>query len=418
MRNTIIGIVIGVVVGVMIGATVVAPRLEEARSASATISGTGPVTGSAPETGTGSAPKPSNALETLALDPKRASPPKESLAKESQAKKRATLSAPTKYLRIISLYPAKTPILGELPKHLQTLLPAATGGRLGVTVYDPGILVETADTFNAVKSGTVDGVFAMPEQWDEDSPILQLFTAIPFGPPAQELLSWYYQDGKNGGRALFEAAMSKKGVHAILCGALPPEASGWYRAPVRSTEAFKGLNVRAFGLGGAVLAKLGANVQRLDAGHTLSQFEQGQLDGAEYSLPSIDLPIGFQKFARNYYFPGWHQPVTLFALAINKQSWSVLSGPEQMAIETVCGDNVRRSLTQADAQQFEALKTLSLDGVQVRRWPENILRDLQDAWKEVVRDQAQKDEDFASAWNALQNYRRDYAIWYEISRMP
>ena len=386
MRNTIIGIVIGVVVGVMVGATVVAPRLEQARH----------------QTGKANVP----GAEVLGLGSNTA-------ARATPLTAPSTLQAPIKRLRIISLYPAKTPILGELPLRLQAALPIASGGRLGVTVYDPGTLVETQDTLNAVKSGTVEAVFATPGQWDRASPVLQLFTAIPFGPGAEEHLAWYYH---GGGRELFEATMKKRGLHAVLCGALPPSASGWYRNPVRSVEGFKGLNVRAVGLGGEVLAKLGANVKPLNAGDILSQFEQGQLDGAEYSLPSVDAQLGFQKFARNYYFPGWRQPVTLFALAVNAQVWNDLPEIERAAIGTVCGDNVRHALVWADAQQFEALKDLSLAGIQVRRWPDAILQALRSAWKDVAREQVQNDEDFAKAWSSLQKFHRDYAIWREISR--
>jgi len=395
MRNTIIGIVIGVVVGVMIGATVVAPRLEQARHLPR---------GATP----GGSDVPG--AETLGLSSDPASDPAPNTTFSGAL---STLQAPTNRLRIISLYPGKTPILGELPLRLQTALPIASGGRLGVTVYDPGTLVEERDTLNAVMSGTVEAAFATPGQLDPDAPALQLFTAVPFGPDAQEHLAWYYH---GGGRELFDATMSKRGLHATLCGAIPPLASGWYRAPLREAEDFKGLNVRALGLGGNVLAKLGVNVQRLKAGDILSQFEQGHLDGAEYSLPSIDAQMGFQKFARNYYFPGWRQPVTLFALAINAQVWSGLPEFDRAAIETVCGDNVRHALVQADAQQFEALKNLSLAGVQVRRWPDAILQALQAAWKDVARAQVQTDEDFAKVWASLQKFHRDYAIWREISR--
>jgi len=386
MRNTIIGIVIGVVVGVMIGATVVAPRLEDARL----------------QTGPANVP----GAEVLGLG---TDTPSQSRALSASP----AMQAPIKRLRIISLYPAKTPILGELPLRLQTALPVASGGRLGVTVYDPATLVEEQDTLDAVKSGTVEAAFATPGQLAPDAPALQLFTAVPFGPGAEEHLAWYYH---GGGRELFEATMKKRGLHATLCGALPPAASGWYRNPVRNIEDFQGLNVSATGLGGKVLAKLGANVKSLSAGDILSQFEQGQLDGAEYSLPSVDAPMGFQKFARNYYFPGWRQPVTLFALAVNAQVWNELPDIERAAIDTVCGDNVRHAMVWADAQQFEALKDLSLAGVQVRRWPDAVLQALRSAWKDVAREQVQNDEDFAKAWGSLQKFHRDYAIWREISR--
>lgn len=390
MRSTIIGIVIGVVVGVMIGATVVAPGLNEARQ-----------TPPAQQTSTSTQNPSVQGAEKLGLD-------------GTTARADTThLKAPTSRLRIISAFPAKMPILGELPQRLKRALPSATGGQLGISLFDPGTLVDKADTLNAVASGTVDGVFSAPGQWTPDEPALQLFTAVPFGPGAQEHLAWFYH---GGGRELFDDIMQKKGVHATLCGAIPPESSGWYRNPVRSLDDFKGLNIRTFGLGGKVLTKLGANVQNLDAGGVLAQFEQGLLDGAEFSLPSVDAQLGFHKFARNYYFPGWHQPVTLFTLSINAKVWKRLPKSQQSAIHTVCGDNVRYALALADAQQFEALKELGIAGIQIRRWSDDILQALESAWKEVAREQAQEDKNFATVWDSLKKFRRDYAIWHEISR--
>jgi len=168
MRNTIIGIVIGVVVGVMIGATVVAPRLEEARHQSPSASVPG--------------------AEVLGLSA-------DATAQATALSAPSTLQAPVKRLRIISLYPAKTPILGELPLRLQKALPIASGGRLGVTVYDPNTLVEAQDTLNAVKSGTVEAGCATPGKWESTAPALQLFTASPCGPGAEEYLAGYYNGG-------------------------------------------------------------------------------------------------------------------------------------------------------------------------------------------------------------------------------
>lgn len=386
MRNIIIGIIIGIVLGVMIGTTVVAPRLEQARL----------------ETGQQSSPS-SEAPDI---------PGAENLDLPSQVKA-SVAQSPVTRLSVISMFPAKMPVLGELPQRLKRAMPSATAGRLGVTVYDPGTLVNAEDSLDAVASGTVDAMFAAPGEWAPDDPTLQLFTAIPFGPEAEEYLAWFYH---GGGRELFQEALKKKGVHATLCGAIPPEASGWYRSPVRNVDDLKSLKIRAFGLGGEVLRKLGADVQHLDAGEVLSRFEQGELDGAEYSLPSVDAPLGFQQFARNYYFPGWHQPVTLFALGINSQTWDSLPASEQAAIQTVCGDNVRYALALADAQQFEALKELGLAGIQVRRWSDDILQALETAWKEVAREKVQSDKTFATVWGSLQKFRRDYAIWHEISR--
>lgn len=392
MRKTLIGIIIGIVVGVMIGATVVAPGLQKARLA-----------------------PPSSALpgsETLPIAEDAA--PKEPIRTAADRPSRAaTQLYDASRLRIISLFPPKLPVLGEMAVRLEQGLAATSGGSINAQVFAPGTLVPAVDTFDAVTSGTVEAVFTTPGQWDPKAPALQLFTAIPFGPQADELLAWFYH---GGGRPLFEDLFQRRGTHAVLCGAIPPEGSGWYRDPVRQPGDFKGLNIRAFGLGANVLEKMGAHIFDLDAGGILAAFEGRRLDGAEYSLPIVDAQMGFNRFARHYYFPGWQQPVTLFALAINETAWNKLSDSQHSAIEQTCGDNVRFALTRADALQFEVLKDLGLSGVQVRRWPDPVLDSLESAWNETQRELSQQDQDFAAAWASLQKFRRDFTIWRELSR--
>lgn len=388
MRNTIIGIIIGVVLGVMVGATVIAPGLHQARHQPPSQSVKG-------------------AENLIAADAPRAA------STLSQRSIRSQLAGEGARLRIVSLFPAKMPVLGDMAQHLGDRLSAASGGRLDVSLYPPDALVPVADTFDAVKSGTLEAAFAAPGQWDADSSALQLFTAVPFGPGADEHLAWFYH---GGGRELFEGLFKRHGVHAVLCGAIPPEGSGWYKDPIAAVDGFKGLNVRAFGLSARVLEKMGANVVNLDAGGILAAFEQGRLDGAEYSLPSVDAALGFNRFARNYYFPGWQQPVTLFTLAVNAKAWKALPPTGRALIESTCGDNVRHTLARADAQQFDALKELSLAGVHVRRWPDSVLSTLERTWAETARELAAKDPDFKAAWSSLHLFRRDYAIWRDLSR--
>ena len=389
MRNTLIGIVIGVVVGVMIGATVVAPGVQKARHTprEATVPGSEAL-----------------AIAGTELD-KDAAPtrPSRTIIHASDATR----------LRIVSLFPPKLPVLGEMAQRLEHGLAATSGGSINAQLFTPGALVPAADTFDAVASGAVEAVFTAPGQWDPSAPALQLFTAIPFGPNAEELLAWFYH---GGGRAIFEDLFKRRGVHAVLCGAIPPEGSGWYRDPIRRPGDFEGLNIRAFGLGANVLENMGANILDMDAGGILAAFEERRLDGAEYSLPVVDAEMGFHRFARHYYFPGWQQPVTLFALAINETVWNGLPTGGRMAIDQTCGDNVLFALTRADALQFKALKTLGLAGVQVHRWPNPVLDALKAAWKDTQRQFSQQDVDFAQAWTSLQRFRRDYAIWRDLSR--
>jgi len=383
MRNIIIGIVIGTVFGVMAGASVITPGLNQARH-------------TPPSTAPG--------VESLALD--TPSQPQSGAKASSNSKQKQRL-------RIISLLPIKSSLFGDITHHLEQNLTVSSTGKLGATLYAPDTLVPTEETFAAVKSGTVEAAYAFPDQWDQASPTLQLFSAVPFGPKATEFLAWFYH---GGGQVLFEDQFKRQGVHAVLCGALPPAGSGWFKKQLYSIEDIKGLNIRSRGLGAHVLQKLGANIKDFKPAAILNALKEGQLDGAEYTLPSVDGQMGFGQFARHYYFPGWQQPVSLLALIINAKTWNGLAENDQTVIEKSCGDTVRFSLVRADADQFNALKKLSLAGVQVHRWPTPILDTFKAQWTQTARDLVQQDADFKAAWSSLHLFRQDYEIWREISR--
>ncbi len=387
MRNTIIGIVVGVVVGVMIGASVIAPRLQQAQSRTA--------------------PHGEETLERLNTETTPAPAPKAFSTASTIAS-----GQPAIRLRVASAFARELPALGALATRLESELVRLSGGAFEMKVFGPGVMVPEKDTFEAVASGTLEAAFAAPGQWGREIPALQLFSSVPFGPSAEEYIAWYYF---GGGAAMFQDLFSDRGVHAIICGAIPAEASGWFKRPVRTTGDFRKLKIRAFGLGGKVLSALGADVVELGAGEILGALEDGRLDGAEFSMPSVDAELGFHRVAKHYYFPGWHQPASLFALMVNAKVWEGLPKNARAQVETVCGDNVRYGMAAGGGGQFAALKALGLQGVEVHRWSDLVLSAMRRAWFDVVQAEAGKDANFARVWASLEAFRRDYAIWQELN---
>ena len=115
-------------------------------------------------------------------------------------------------------------------------------------------------------------------------------------------------------------------VVPMPCGVIISEAGGWYTKPINGPEDLKGLNIRIGGLGGKILAKLGANAMSLPVGEVSTSLETGRLDATELSFPMIDKLLGFDKVAKHYYFPGWHQPSGFIEFYMNKDAWDALTG--------------------------------------------------------------------------------------------
>jgi len=379
MRNAVIGIVIGTVIGVVIGATLLAPQLVN-------------VDGAALPPG----------VENLS--PPRAPAPVADIPLQ--------IESPAVSWNVASAYSTSLPQIGGLVKRLEREIWKVSGGQMAIRFNEPDTLVPSVEMFEAVASGAIDAAFASPGLWRDQAPALQLFGAVPFGPDAVEYLAWIYF---GGGRELFERIYERHGIHSLFCGILGPEASGWFHQPILAPEDLRGLKIRIYGLGADVLAKLGAEPRMMGDAEIFPALESGAIDAAEFSMPAIDLQLGLHRMAEHYYFPGWHQPVTLMEMMVNRHKWEALTSQAKAQIEAVCGDNIRHGLAEGAAIQFAALKTIYAEGTKIHRWPTAFLETLEAAWDEVAVERSESDADFREVWNSLSAFRRDYAIWQELA---
>ena len=215
-------------------------------------------------------------------------------------------------------------------------------------------------------------------------------------------------------RRNFEEIYAKHNIKGIICGVVPPEASGWFRKEIRTIEDMKGMKMRFFGLGAKVMEKIGVSTQLIAGGDIFPALERGVIDATEFSMPAVDLDLGFYQVAKHYYFPGWHQQSTLFELMVNMDKWNKLSDTQKAQIESACGDNIKNGIAEGEAIQIEALNTLKEKGVQIHRWNKDILDTLKTAWLEVVEEESAKDADFKRAWESLSSFRKDIKVWQSL----
>ena len=388
MRQVLIGMIIGMIAGVIIGATVVRPHITPPTVATAQgIS------------------KPDKPLITDATRLPSENPP--------TTEEPAIPTEPeTINWRMTSVYSGSLPVLGELPKRIESAISQISDGQFKIKFHEPGTMVPPQDLFEAVRSGAIQAGFSSPALWAEKVPALQLFSSIPFGPKAREFLTWFRH---GGGQEIYDEIYDEQGLHSLVCGVTSPEASGWFKKPVSTTEDLKGLRMRITGLGARVMEKLGVSTEMLMNRDIIVAMESGAIDAAEFSQPAMDFSLGLHRTANIVYFPGWHQPATLYDLMINKETWETLSDAAKAQIEAVCGDNIWRGLTAADSKQFGALKQYTKLGIQMKTWPRDLLLAFHNAWDQVAREQSEKDKDFKRTWKSIQTFREEFGIWNDLS---
>jgi TRAP-type mannitol/chloroaromatic compound transport system substrate-binding protein len=224
-------------------------------------------------------------------------------------------------------------------------------------------------------------------------------------------MSWVYF---GGGKEFYEELYARHNIKGMLCGIIPPEASGWFRKEIKGPEDLKGLKMRFFGLGAKVMEKVGVSTQLLAGGDIYPALELGTIDSAEFSMPAIDLELGFYQIAKHYYFPGWHQQSTFMELMINLEKWNALSVTQQAQLEATCGDNFRHAIAEGEGIQGPALKTLQEKGVELHTWSPEMLAIFENGWNEVVAELVESDEDFAKIWASLTDFRKNYKVWKEL----
>lgn len=314
-----------------------------------------------------------------------------------------------------STYSGSLTQLGTLGKRIAEQITTITSGDVTVEFRDPGGVVPALEVFDAVSTGAVEAGWSTPGYWAGKVPALQLFAAVPFGPEAGEYLAWLKF---GGGTQLLDELYEAHNIKSIHCAIIAPEASGWFKKEINTIKDFQGLKMRFFGLGAKVMEKMGVSTQLLAGGDIFPALELGTIDATEFSMPAIDLKLGFYQVAKYYYFPGWHQQSTLFDLMINLDLWEGLDPVTQMRIKTVCDANITYGLAEGEAIQVAALKELRSKGVQTKTWSPEILGALKTAWSEVALEQSAADPDFARVWKSLEEFRAGYKEWRDLGYLP
>jgi TRAP-type mannitol/chloroaromatic compound transport system substrate-binding protein len=269
--------------------------------------------------------------------------------------------------------------------------------------------VPALECFDAASKGSVESCFTTAGYHTGKHPALAFFTAVPFGPDFGEYFAWMIY---GGGKDLQNEIYARSDLYSIDCNMIGPETSGWFREQVGSLEDLKGLKMRFFGLGAQVMQKLGVSTQLLAGADIYPALERGVIDATEFSMPNMDIDLGFYQIAKYNYYPGWHQQSSIGELLMNKAAFDALSDQNQAILEASCGWNIYVNYAETEAMNPAAMnKMLEEYGVTNVRWSDEDLAAFEAAWNEVVEEQSADDEDFARIAESYYAFREVYRTW-------
>jgi TRAP-type mannitol/chloroaromatic compound transport system substrate-binding protein len=314
---------------------------------------------------------------------------------------------------MVTTWPKNFPGLGTGAEFLARLITQMSGGRIQVKVYAAGELVPAFEIFDAVSRGAAELGHGSAYYWKGKSEVLQFFSTVPFGLTGMEMNAWLYH---GGGMALWQEAYAPFGLVPTAAGNTGVQMGGWFNKEINSVADLKGLKMRIPGLGGEVLERAGGTPVNLPGGELFTALQTGAIDATEWVGPYNDLAFGLYKAARYYYYPGWHEPGTTLECFINKQAFDGL--PQDLRSIVLGASRVANQdmLAEYTARNNDALETLLTEHqVQLRRFPDDVLRELRRLSKEVVAHLARKDPFAQRVFDSYAGFRRKVLAWEDLS---
>lgn len=314
---------------------------------------------------------------------------------------------------MVTTWPEKFPGLGTSAERLAQRITAMSGGELTVKVAAAGTVVPAFGSFDAVSQGSVEMGHAASYYWQGKSKSFNFFAAVPFGLTAQELSAWIHY---GGGQALWDEGYAKFGLKPFLAGNTGVQMGGWFKNEIKSMEDFKGLKMRMPGLGGEVLRRVGATAESLPGGEIFTALTSGRIDATEWVGPWNDLAFGFHKIAKNYYWPGFHEPGTGIECFVNKAKYEALPAHLQTLVSSACRAEAEAMLGEFNRRNGAALKTLiEQHGVILRRFPDDVVTALGKAAAGVLAELEGADDLTKRTYQSFRAFREEAISWSRLS---
>lgn len=320
--------------------------------------------------------------------------------------------------RVIHMQTAFNPALpgsGEGVRIFTRTVKHMSGGTLAIKIVEPGRLAPTADMLDAVIAGDLEAAFTWSGYAAAKAPVFGVFATVPFGPGPEDMTSWMLE---GDGSRIHREAYEKLGVVGIPCGIQGAKGGGWFRTELNTVADFKGQRLRFGRFAGDVVAKLGATQVPLPPGEFFYKLQQGTVDGGEMSTPAIDAALGFDKLGLPYYMPGWQQPSAVLDFLMRKDKWETLSPMLRIQVETACRANIAWMLSRSPHLQGMAMEKLKASGVVIKQWAPDLLKVFRAKSEIVLKEQAERDPDFAAALANQRAFIGQSIDWRKLSRLP
>ncbi len=316
-------------------------------------------------------------------------------------------------ITMVTTWPRDLPGLGTGAQRFAKRLTDMTDGRMKVNYFAAGERVKAFDSFDEVASGNAQIYHGAEYYWKGKHPGFPYFCSVPFGLTCNEFNAWIRF---GGGQELWDELAGGFGIKGLMCGNTGSQMGGWFRKEINSVDDLKGLKMRIPGLGGDVMAKLGASPVSLPGGQIYENLISGAIDATEWVGPWNDAFMKFYEAAKYYYYPGMHEPGSMLSIGMNKKWWDGLSKSDQLLIEAASSMENDVMMAEFNARNGASLAKLVKDqGVQLREFNDDIYDAFGEASAEVYAETRKHSALAAKIDDSFVNARKELGSWMKIS---
>ena len=313
-------------------------------------------------------------------------------------------------------------IASSFPKSLDTIYGGAevlarrveqiTGGKFQIRVFAAGEIVPAFGVVDAIQQGTVECAHTASYYFVGKNKAFAFDTTLPFGLNQRQQNAWMYY---GGGLQLVREFLRDFSIISFPGGNTGVQMGGWWRKEVRSVKDLKGVKMRIAGLGGEVMARLGAVPQQIAGGDIYPALERGAIDSAEWVGPYDDEKLGFYKVAPHYYFPGWWESNSMYSFFVNIKEWEKLPKEYQAAFEAAAYEANLDMMAKYDFKNPIALQNLVKNGVKLHAFSNDILKAAQSASYDLYEEEAGKNPAWKKLYEPWKRFRASEFLWHRAA---
>ncbi len=326
----------------------------------------------------------------------------------------AVITQPRVSWRLASSYPRSLDTLFGAIEFFAERISLLTDGRFTIRPYPAGELVPGLQVMDAVQQGTVQMGQTASYYYTGKHEALAFETCVPFGLTTRQQFAWIYQ---GGGLELMQEILNDFNIILFPGGSTGAQMGGWFRRDIHSLGDLNGLKMRIPGLGGEVMSRLGVTVQVLAGSDVYMALERGAIDATEWVGPYDDEKLGFHKIARNYYYPGWWEPGAVLSQYIHKPSYEKLPSAYREAIRTATAETASWMTAAYDARNPAALQRLLAAGVQLKKFPDDMMVRAKEIAFELMEEKAAADASYRKVYDNWKRFRSDSFRWFGTNEL-